>query len=92
MCVDYHLAFYFSSDYVYEIEHADKAQQAFSSEKGPSLHSALPALEALHKAWTTRTNQTEYLDFISPLEAGLMNIEEYYDRTADSDAYTFAMR
>jgi hypothetical protein len=52
----------------------------------------LPALEALHKAWTTHTNRTEYLDFISPLEARLVKIEEYYDRTADSDAYTFAMR
>jgi hypothetical protein len=34
-------------------QHANAAQQAFSSDNGPSLHLALPALEALHKAWTS---------------------------------------
>jgi hypothetical protein len=51
----------------------------------------LPALEALHKAWTKRAARSKYCDFVPALEAGLAKIEEYYDRTADSDAYTFAM-
>jgi hypothetical protein len=52
----------------------------------------LPALEALHKAWTKRAARSKYRDFVPALKAGLAKIEEYYDRTADSDAYMFAMR
>ncbi|KAF8484310.1 hypothetical protein JB92DRAFT_3131662 [Gautieria morchelliformis] len=43
--------------------HADKAQQAFSSDAGPSLHLALPALEALHRAWTTGLGKEKYWPF-----------------------------
>ena len=35
-------------------QHTDNVQHAFSSDRGTTLHLALPALEALHKAWTTR--------------------------------------
>lgn len=73
-------------------QHADNAQHAFSSDKAPTLHLALPALEAIHKAWTTRQTREKYKDFLPALKAGLTKIEEYYDRTSDSDAYTFAMR
>lgn len=73
------------------VQHADNAQQAFSSDQGPTLHLALPALEALHKAWTKRAARDKYADFIPALDAGLAKIEEYYDRTSQSDAYTFAM-
>ncbi|KAF8240617.1 hypothetical protein L208DRAFT_1514732, partial [Tricholoma matsutake] len=73
------------------LAHADNAQQAFLSDKGSTLHLALPALEALHKAWTKRAERVKYIDFVPALNAGLAKIAEYYDRTADSDAYTFAM-
>lgn len=56
------------------------------------MHLALPALEALHKALTTQLAREKYKGFISALQAGLTKIEEYYDRTADSDTYTFSMR
>ncbi|KAF8233426.1 hypothetical protein L208DRAFT_1266782, partial [Tricholoma matsutake] len=67
------------------------AQQAFSSDQATTLHLELPALEALHKAWTKQADRSKYRDFVPALKAGLDKIEEYYDRTADSDAYTFAM-
>ncbi|KAF8219919.1 hypothetical protein L208DRAFT_1336728, partial [Tricholoma matsutake] len=67
------------------------AQQAFSSDRGSTLHLALPALEALHKSWTKRAERIKYFDFVPALNAGLAKIAEYYDCTADSDAYTFAM-
>ncbi|KIK11462.1 hypothetical protein PISMIDRAFT_19504 [Pisolithus microcarpus 441] len=35
------------------LSYAEKAQHAFSTEQGLTLHTALPALEALHKAWST---------------------------------------
>lgn len=73
-------------------KHADNAQHAFSSDQAATLHLALPALEALHKAWTTRLAREKYKGFTSALQAGLTKIEEYYDRTADSDTYTFSMR
>lgn len=34
----------------------------------------------------------KYLAFGAALKAGLAKLEEYYDRTAESEAYTFAMR
>ncbi|KIK21875.1 hypothetical protein PISMIDRAFT_76369, partial [Pisolithus microcarpus 441] len=71
--------------------HPKKAQQAFSTEGGPMLHTALPALEALHWAWSTHKSATQYSTFKSGLEAGLGKIEEYYERTSESDVYIIAM-
>ncbi|KAN0113570.1 hypothetical protein V8E52_007634 [Russula decolorans] len=73
------------------LAHADNAQHAFSSDQAPSLHLALPALEALHKAWSSQRDRVKYWAFVTALDAGLAKIAEYYDRTAQSDAYTFAM-
>ena len=72
-------------------QHADNAQHAFSSDQAPTLHLVLPTLEALHKAWSSRHNHVKYTAFVAALDAGLAKIVEYYDQTADSDAYTFAM-
>jgi len=55
------------------------------------LHLALLALEALHKAWTKRPARPKYQAFAPALSAGLAKIEEYYNQTADLDAYTFTM-
>lgn len=55
------------------------------------LHLALPALEALHKAWSTWLTREKYSKFRPALEAGLLKIGEYYDWTSDSNMYTFAM-
>ena len=71
---------------------AEDAQQAFFSDKGPSLHRALPALERLHRAWSSRISSTKYSDFSEALEAGAGKINEYYEKTAESGAYTFSMR
>lgn len=57
----------------------------------PTLHLALPALNALHKAWTSQHNRAKYQAFVDVLDVGLAKIEQYYDRTADSKAYMFAM-
>ena len=73
------------------VQHADNAQQAFSSDRATTLHLALPALEALHKAWSKCAERVKYLNFVTALNAGLVKIEEYYDHTAECDAYTFAM-
>jgi len=41
-------------------QYADVAQQAFSSEHGSTLHLAIPALETLHKAWSSRAERPKY--------------------------------
>ncbi|OJT08055.1 Zinc finger BED domain-containing protein RICESLEEPER 2 [Trametes pubescens] len=73
------------------LAHADNAQQAFSSDHGPSLHLALPALEALQRAWSTRSGKAKYAEFRPALEAGSRKITEYYEKTAETQVYTFAL-
>ncbi|KIK20970.1 hypothetical protein PISMIDRAFT_49336, partial [Pisolithus microcarpus 441] len=70
---------------------AEKAQQAFFTEQGPTMHTVLPALEALFKAWSSRKESTKYADFTDALEAGLSKIAEYYERMSTSNAHIIAM-
>lgn len=72
-------------------QHADRAQQTFSSENEPSLHVAIPALEALHNAWSKRIVKDKYTAFVEPIQAGIDKLSEYYDRTGDSSAYVLSM-
>ncbi|KIK15466.1 hypothetical protein PISMIDRAFT_16516 [Pisolithus microcarpus 441] len=58
---------------------AEKAQQAFSTEQGPTMHTILPALEVLFKAWSSWKESTKYADFTDALEAGLSKIAKYYE-------------
>src|ERR1700677_2669661 len=73
------------------IQHADNAQQAFSSSKTSTLHLAIPALEALHKAWSSRATRPQYERFAPALDAACAKIDEYYEKTTDSPAYIMAM-
>ena len=73
------------------IQCADAAQQAFSYDNTPTLHTALPVLEALHKAWSSRSTCSCFALFTTALQAALEKIKTYYDKTATSHAYTFAM-
>ena len=75
----------------YALQWADIAQQAFSSDTIPTLHNALPALEALHQAWSSRIDRDKYSDFADALRAGTTKIQQYYELTANSHAYTMAM-
>ncbi|KAF5340819.1 hypothetical protein D9757_009868 [Collybiopsis confluens] len=71
------------------LAHADHAQQAFSSENEPCLHIGLPALEALHHAWSKQLLKEKYSLFTDALNAGISKISEYYDRTGNSSAYCY---
>ena len=72
---------------------SERAQQSFSSDCGASVHLVLPALEAMHKAWLSQTSKMKYIDagLIVALNAGIEKIGEYYERSAESDAYIVAM-
>lgn len=73
------------------LAHANKAQQAFSSDQTPTLHLAIPALEALHRAWSSRAGRPKYGRFIPALEAACVKIDKYYEKTTESPAYLMAM-
>lgn len=70
---------------------ADYAQQSFSSDHGPSLHHTLPSLEALHKTWSVWLKQNNYWPFHLALVVAIEKIEEYYEKTAGTDAFNLAM-
>ena len=70
---------------------SDLAQQAFSSDGTPTLSTGLPALEALHNAWNSRSTRPKYIWFRAAIEAAASKIDEYYNKTSTSHAYTFFM-
>jgi hypothetical protein len=72
-------------------QHADNAQQAFSSEQVSTLHLGIPALEALHRAWSSRASRSKYARFSAALNAACDKIDDYYEKTTDSSAYIMAM-
>jgi hypothetical protein len=67
------------------------AQQAFSLDQGSTLHLAIPALETLHKAWSTCSERLKYRYFKPALEAATNKLDKYYEKNADSPAYIMAM-
>ena len=73
------------------MKHADDAQQAFSSGSRPSLHYAIPAIETMYTASQNASLKPRYAPFVPALEAAMEKLNEYYKRTAESDAHIIAM-
>ena len=73
------------------IQHANNAQQAFSSSSTPSLQNALPALERMHAAWEKASSKDRYSHFVPALNAGMAKLNQYYQRSAALDAHIMAM-
>src|SRR5262249_36385409 len=72
-------------------QHAENAQQVFSLEQESTLHLAIPALEALHRAWSSRAECPKYERFVPALNAACAKVDEYYDKTRHSAAFIMAM-
>jgi hypothetical protein len=72
-------------------QHADEAQHAFSSETEPVLLHALPALERLHKTWSSIAGKSKYSRYHAALNAALEKINTYYNKTSSVNAYNMAM-
>jgi hypothetical protein len=51
----------------------------------------LPAIEALHAAWSKWSAKPKYAPFKDAVDAATAKLEEYYTKTADSDAHILAM-
>ena len=73
------------------IQHANNAQHAFSSENIPTLYNAIPALEALHNAWSSQAAHTKFRPFAAALHAACGKADEYYGKTTESPAYILSM-
>lgn len=73
------------------LQYADVAQQAFSAATVPTLHNALPAIEALHASWYKRIDRVKYAPFQDALIAATTKLDEYYTKTSASDAHILAM-
>jgi hypothetical protein len=55
------------------------------------LFNGLPALEKLHKAWSSHIKKDKFGDFKPALLARVVKIKDYYNKTALTDAYTMTM-
>ncbi|KAJ7659106.1 ribonuclease H-like domain-containing protein [Mycena polygramma] len=73
------------------LAYAEYSQQKFSSDLKSTLHLALPALEALHDGWTQCADDPKYSVFADALNQALAKVDEYYQKTSNSNAYMFAM-
>ena len=57
----------------------------------PTLHNALLAVEALHARWTKAASKDKYEPFHKALEVATDKLDEYYNKTAMSDAHIILM-
>jgi len=73
------------------LQHTDRAQQAFLAAACPSLYWALPTIETMYAQWDKASSKPWYHFFIPALQAGMEKLDEYYQRTATSDAHIIAM-
>jgi hypothetical protein len=55
------------------------------------LHLGIPALEALHKAWSSQIERAKYAPFVSALEVACAKVDEYYEKITLIDAYVLVM-
>ncbi len=74
------------------VQDADDAPHAFSSDNHPSLHNTVPALEKLHATWNKKIENAKHGEFWDALKEAAKKVSEYYEKSADTDAYTVAMR
>ncbi|KAJ7233361.1 hypothetical protein C8J57DRAFT_1532482 [Mycena rebaudengoi] len=68
-----------------------KAYNQISSDLRSTLHLAIPALEKLHAEWTSKGPKEKYFPFHEAIEAALSKVEEYYQKTGNSNSYILAM-
>ena len=55
------------------------------------LHLAIPALEALYKAWSSRAEWSKYRWAAPALHAACQKIDQYYEKTMESPTYVMSM-
>src|SRR5258708_17263638 len=69
------------------LQHPDNAQHAFSSENVLTLYYAIPALEALYKAWSMCAVFPNYQPFAFALHLVCGKIDDYFVNTTSSSNF-----
>ncbi len=57
----------------------------------PMKHNFLLAIETLYAGWSNTRKKERYKPFFPALDAAMAKLNEYYERTAASDAHIIAM-
>ncbi|KAJ2919527.1 hypothetical protein MD484_g940, partial [Candolleomyces efflorescens] len=73
------------------LKHTDEAQHAVSSETELALFHTLPALEHLHKTWTSMAEKPKYFYYHTTINNALAKINTYYNKTSLVNAYNMSM-
>ncbi|KAG2111385.1 hypothetical protein BD769DRAFT_1674378 [Suillus cothurnatus] len=73
------------------LSYADVAQQAFLSELSTTLHLAIPALETLHRTWSSCARRPKYAHFAPALLSAAQKLDKYYEKTTGSPSYVMTM-
>ena len=63
------------------------AKQTFSSACEPTVWRTIPVLELLLKTWGDMANLPEFSEVEHAIHKGLRNIDKWYRKVNDSDAY-----
>jgi hypothetical protein len=66
-------------------------QHTFSADLKFTLHLAIPALEKLHAEWTVKSTKPKYSVFHNAIDEALQKVDEYYQKSSNSNSYMFAM-
>lgn len=70
---------------------ANRYLQHFSSEKIPTLHRVIPALEALCTRWEKKLSKPKYTLYHGALERGLVKLNKYYRKLDHTDIYILSL-
>ncbi len=73
------------------LQDANAYQQAFSSDKVPTLHRVIIALESLCARWEQRAADPKYALFHSAINKGLDKFTKYYRKLDNTDVYILAL-
>ena len=73
---------YFSNQFSSN-KYADVVEQAFLSDVGTTLHLAIPALETLHKSWSTCAGWAKYAHFAPALNAAAADMPRVQQRSME---------
>jgi hypothetical protein len=91
VCISSSNNFHLTANILFYCKYVVITQQAFSSDAGTTLHLAVPALKAFHKAWSSCAGWTKYSCFTPALDAAADKIDKYYEKMTESPTYVMTM-
>ena len=84
----------FSVHYPYNQSNSQEpaeAQQTFSCVADPAVYHTLPVLKYLQEQWTSMANATRFTSIAPAIQAGLDNLNKWYNKTEHTDAHIMCL-